>query len=121
MQRLARSAVLLALLTCNTPHAEDDAATDATLFTRQYAKQKLHASVAGNDCRVFVISTETPLNDEVVESIQYGTGSYSAFGGAEQFAHDRGLRAVVYRDSTGALWTYGATTRDEAQSMASCR
>lgn len=121
MQWLARSALVLTLLACNAPHAEKDAAAGATAFTRQHAKHKLHASVAGSDCRVLVIRTETPLNDTLVESIQYGTGDYEAFGGADQFAHDRGFRAVVYRDAIGALWTYGATTRDEARSMPECR
>ena len=121
MQLFARSALLLALLTCNAPPAERDAGHDATAFTRQHAKHKLHASVAGSDCRVLVIRMETAFSNDLVESIQYGTGGYGAFGGAEQFAHERGFRAVVYRDSTGALRTYGAITRDEAQSMPNCR
>jgi hypothetical protein len=121
MPWLARSALCLALLACNDPRAGKDAANDATAFTRQHAKHKLHASVAGHDCRVLVISTKAALNKDLVESIQYGTGDYMAFGGADQFAHERGFRAVVYRDSTGAFRTYGAITRDEAQSMPHCR
>jgi hypothetical protein len=121
MPWLTRSALILALLTCNDPRAEKDAATGAATFTRQHAKHKLHASVAGRDCRVLVITTEAALNDHLVESIQYGIGDYVAFGGADQFAHERGFRAVVYRDSTGPFRTYGAITRDEARSMPHCR
>lgn len=121
MPLFARSVLLLALLTCDGPRAERNAATNATAFTRQHAKHKLHASVAGGDCRVLAIRTDTALNDDLVESIQYGTGGFGAFGGAERFARERGFRAVVYRDPTGALWMYGATTRDEARSMPLCR
>jgi hypothetical protein len=120
MQRIARLALVLTLIACNARRAGHEAAADAATFSRQHAKHQLHASVAGSDCRVLAIETETAFNDENVESIQYGTGDYGAFGGAERFAHDRGFRAVVYRDSNGALWTYGATTRDEAQSLPRC-
>lgn len=77
-------------------------------------------SVAGSDCRVLLLTIETAVDDELVESIHYGTGGYDAFGGAEQFARDHGFRAVVYRDAGGGLWTYGATTRDEARSIQPC-
>jgi hypothetical protein len=52
--------------------------------------------------------------------MQYGTGPYAAFGGVEEFAQDRRFRAVVYRDAAERLWTYGATSRDEARSMPRC-
>jgi hypothetical protein len=121
MQWLARSVLFLALLTCNDPGGGKDATTDATVFARLHAKQKLQASAAGSDCRVLVIRTEAALNDDLVESIQYGTGDYGAYGGADEFARKRGFRAVVYRDPAGAIRTYGATTRDEAQTMPYCR
>jgi len=121
MERIARLALVFALVACNAPRAEKSAAKAAAEFTRQHAKHKLHAFVAGSDCRVLLISTATTFDDELVETIQYGTGDYGAFGGVDQFAHERGFRAVVYRDSNDALWTYGATTRDEARSLPRCR
>jgi hypothetical protein len=119
MQRIARLALVFALA-CHAPHAGNDATNDAASFTKQHAKHKLKATAAGSDCRVLVIETEATFDDDLVESIQYGTSGYDAFGGAEQFARDRGFRAVVYRDAAGRLWTYGATTRDEAQSLPGC-
>ena len=121
MQRLVGSALVFSLLACNTPRAGEEAALAADLFTRQHRKHELRASVAGSDCRVLLIRGETAFEDDLVESIQYGVGSYDAFGGVEQFARDRGFRAVVYRDPAGEFWTYGATTRAEAQSMPRCR
>jgi hypothetical protein len=121
MQWLARSALVFALVGCNTPRAEQAAKAAAEAFTRQHATHRLHAFAAGSDCRVLLVSIETSADDELVESIHYGTGGYGAFGGVEQLAHDRGFRAVVYRDASGGLWTYGATTRDEGQSLPRCR
>jgi hypothetical protein len=121
MQWLAGLALLFAILGCNSDRADDAASAAAKAFTRQHAAHKLHASVAGSDCHVLLISTEIAFDDELVESIHYGTGGYGAFGGVEQLAHDRGFRAVVYRDRQGGLWTYGATTRDEARALPRCR
>jgi hypothetical protein len=121
MRRITRLALVLALAACNGPRAGHDAADNAALFTRRHAKHQLRASVAGSDCHVLVIETKAEFDDDLVESIQYGIGDYDAFGGADQFTHERGFRAVVYRDSAGHLWTYGATTRDEAQSIPRCR
>lgn len=120
MQPFVRSALVLALIAC-APRAEKRAATAAATFTHQHAEHELHAFVAGSDCRVLAIETRSTFDHETVESIQYGVGDYDAFGGADQFAKERGFRAVVYRDSAGALWTYGATTRDEARSLRRCR
>jgi hypothetical protein len=121
MQWLVRSALVFALVGCDTPRADEPAAAAAEAFSRQHAIQKLHAFVAGSDCRVLLVSTSSTFDDDLVESIHYGTGGYGAFGGVEQLSHDRGFRAVVYRDPAGGLWTYGATTRDEARSMPRCR
>lgn len=120
MQRFMRSAFVLALVACNAQPASREAAA-ADLFTREHRKHRLQAAAAGSDCRVLLIVTETQFDDDLVESIHYGTGDYDAFGGVEQFARDRGFRAVVYRDPGGGLWTYGATTRDEARSLPRCR
>jgi hypothetical protein len=122
MQWFVRAALVVALGACNHPARTGQTAADvAEAFTRQHAKHNLSASVAGSDCRVLLITIESTFDDELVESIHYGTGGYEAFGGAEQLARDRRFRAVVYRDSTGELWTYGATTRDEARSLPRCR
>ncbi|HKR62666.1 MAG TPA: hypothetical protein VJZ00_02950 [Thermoanaerobaculia bacterium] len=121
MQWMIQVALVLTLFSCNAPRATHNATVAANSFTRQNAAHQLRASVAGSDCGVLLISTETALDDDIVESIQYGTGVYGAFGGAEEFAGDRGFRAVVYRDSTGELWTYGATTRNEARGLPQCK
>jgi hypothetical protein len=60
------------------------------------------------------------LDQTTVEKIHYGTDEYTSNGGVEQFAHSR-FRAVVYRDPSGVVRTYGATTLDEARSMPRCR
>lgn len=120
MQRLMRSALVLALVACNAqPVSREAGAADS--FTQQHRKHKLQATAAGSDCRVLLIAIETQFDEDLVESIHYGTGDYGAFGGVEQFARDRGFRAVVYRDPSDGLWTYGATTRDEARSLPRCR
>jgi hypothetical protein len=119
MQRFTISALVLTLIACSAQPVSREA-TAADLFTREHRKHKLQATPAGSDCRVLLIAIETQFDDDLVESIHYGTGDYGAFGGVEQFAHDRGFRAVVYQDPNGGLWTYGATTRDEARSLPRC-
>ena len=120
MQRFMRSALVLAFIACHAQPVRREA-TAADLFTREHKTHRLQASAAGSDCRVLLIATETQLDDDLVESIHYGTGGYDAFGGGEQFARDRGFRAVIYRDPSGGLRTYGATTHDEARSLPRCR
>ncbi len=117
----SRTALFLLLLACHAHRAGKEAIAAADLFTRQHEARQLRASVAGSDCRILLIRIGTGADDALVESIHYGTQPYDAFGGVEQFAHDRGFRAVVYRDAAGNLRTYGATTRDEARSMPGCR
>jgi hypothetical protein len=121
MQPFVRSALVLALLSCTAERAGEAEAAAAQSFTRQYDKHKLHASVAGSDCRVLLITSETALDKDLIESMHYGTDGYSAFGGVEQLSRDRGFRAVVYGDPNGGLWTYGATTQDEARTIPRCR
>lgn len=120
MQRFLRSLCVLALIACDAQPVSKEA-TAADLFTREHTQHKLQATAAGSDCRVLLVAIETRFDDDLVESVHYGTGSYGAFGGVEQFARDRGFRAVVYRDPAGGLWTYGATTKDEARSLPRCR
>jgi hypothetical protein len=122
MQRFARSALVHARRACSTKRTGAAATLAAAAsFTLKHATHKLHAAVAGSDCRVLLISIDATFDRDLVESIHYGTGDYYEFGGVEQFAHDHEFRAVVYRDADGGLWTYGATTRDEARSLSRCR
>ncbi len=120
MQWIVRAALAFALIACHVNRADNAAIAAAASFTRQHTKHKLHASVAGSDCQILLITIETAFDDDLVESIHYGTDGYDAFGGVEQFAHDHEFRGVVYRDASGGLWTYGATTRDEARSLSPC-
>lgn len=122
MKRLFVLSVLTALSACGfNPDAEMPVAAARTL-TRQYAKQKLDADAAGTDCLILLVRTKKVVDHATIEAIHYGTGDYIAYdGGVQQYAEDRKFRAVVYRDSAGGLWTYGATTRDEAKSMPVCR
>lgn len=121
MHPFIRSSLALLLLACNANRADKDAAAAAELFTRQYETRQLRASVAGSDCRILLIRIGDDADEDRVASIHYGTGGYDAFGGGEQFAHDRGFRAVVYRDAGERLWMYGNTDREEAQSLPRCR
>jgi len=120
MQWFMRTAFVLALIACDAPPVRREQ-TAAASFTRAHTNHKLQATAAGSDCRVLLVATEAQFDDDLVETIHYGTGDYDAFGGVEQFAHERGFRAVVYRDPSGGLWTYGATTREEARSLPRCR
>jgi len=82
----------------------------------------LRASAAGEDCLVLIIRTDRTLDDRTVEAIHYGTGERTAYpGGIQQFAIDKRFRAVLYRDADRGLWTYGSITREEAQSIETCR
>ena len=115
-----RRLMLLLLVACNMPRAERETRAAADLLSRDYAKQELEAKVAGTDCKILLVESEAPLDNVTIESIHYGTGEYGAHGGVEQFAHRR-FRAVVYRDESGVVRTYGSTTLDEARSMPRCR
>ena len=122
MRRLAITLAALLFCRCHEDPQTRRALEAAQRFSNQYANQDLKASVAGSDCLVLLIRSHTRLNDTAVETIHYGIGSFTAYkGGAAQFADDEKFRAVVYRDGSGKLWTYGSTTIDEAQSLPSCR
>jgi hypothetical protein len=78
----------------------------------------------GSDCNVLSVRSAIALDDSMVETLQYGTGveAYDIFrGGVQQFCLDHGFHAVVYRDSAGHLWTYGAITVRETDALAACR
>ena len=116
-----RRLLLLLLVACNVDPGTQKSIAAANLLSREYRNQELQAAAAGHDCGVLLIESESRLDTTAVESIHYGTGAYGALGGAEQFAEDRRFRAVVYRDRSGIVRTYGATTLDEARSMPRCR
>jgi len=115
-----RRLMLLLLFACNVPHADKATIAAADMLTRDYETKELDARVAGTDCKVLLIEAEMRLDQTTVEKIHYGTDEYAANGGVEQFAHPR-FRAVVYRDPSGVVRTYGSITLDEAQSMPRCR
>ena len=124
MNRLiAISIVAVLAAACDSgPKAEARVIAAADAWTRKFESERLEARVSGSDCLVLLIRSKTPLDDATVESIHYGTRPYGAYeGGVQQFAEDRKFRAVVYRDDSAEVWTYGSTTRDEAQSLAVCR
>ena len=120
MVRLLIPALALTLFACHTHHAKADRIAAADLLTQAYERQQLEAFVGGTDCLALIIRANTRLDDSLVESMQYGTGPYVAFGGVEVFAEQRRFRAVVYRDAADGLWTYGAVSRHEARSMPRC-
>jgi hypothetical protein len=122
MKRLPVFGFLIALLACDLNPGAKIPVAAAQIATRQYAQQHLRADAAGDDCGVLLIQTKNVFDNALVESIHYGIGEYDAFnGGMQQFAETKGFRAVVYRDATGDLWTYGSITLDEARTMPSCR
>lgn len=120
MKRLP--AALLILAACTYDPAAQVSIDAANTITRDYAPQNLKAYAAGTDCLVLLIRAGTPLNDTAVETLHYGNGeSVLHPGGLQQFAEEKKFRAVAYRDSEGALWTYGSITRQEAQTVRPCR
>jgi hypothetical protein len=114
---------MVALVRCDArPRADVAVAAAADAWSRQYASERLEARVSGNDCLVLLIRSRARLDRPTVESIHFGTPPYMAYeGGVQQFAEDRQFRAVVYRDGSGELWTYGSTTSEEAASLPVCR
>jgi hypothetical protein len=117
----------LLLLGCCTEHVtrpQVPAVRDLAphLARPPYAQWKFDAAAAGDDCAVLFLRSRVLLDDSSVEAIHYGAGGYALpDGGLQQFARDRSFRAVVYRDASGVLWTHGATTRREAESLVECR
>ncbi|HEY0158223.1 MAG TPA: hypothetical protein VGF28_13145 [Thermoanaerobaculia bacterium] len=120
MHRLLYPWLALVLLACNHHQAGERHAAAADLFTQTYEARNLEASVGGTDCLVLIIDAGTPLDDTLVESMQYGTGPYEELC-VEQLAEERRFRAVVYRDAAKHLWTYGAIDLEEARSLPRCR
>lgn len=121
MKRLTHLAVLIALLACNFNPDAEVAIAAAQLLSRQYASRELRIDAAGHDCRILLVDTNATFDPKMIESLHYGTGDHHEYdGGIQQFAEDEKFRAVVYRDTSGGVWTYGATTLDEAKELQPC-
>lgn len=129
MRSLATLALALSLLACDRPVAEPkiDPVTDpvlaANLFTHRYATSRMsswnvRAAAAGPQCDILRVQVDMVLESSMVAAMHYGQGAYDIYpGGVGQFAAERGFRGVVYHDSTGRQWTYGAVPR----SLQPCR
>ena len=115
MKRLPHIAVLIAMFACDFNPAAEAPVNAASTLAKRYEQQKLNIHAAGHDCRILVVQANTPLDRATVESLHYRTD------GIQQSAEDEKFRAVVYRDEAGGMWTYGATTLEEAKEMRLCR
>jgi hypothetical protein len=119
-------AVSLTVTTCDTMRDEIHAAA-ADHFTERYSRSRLsawnvRADAAGRDCAVLFIEASLILEDAMVEAMHYGAGAYDIYdGGVQQFCRDRAFRGAAYKDSTGKIWTFGAVTEAEAESLKRCR
>lgn len=102
-------------------------ASAASLFTSHYAQSRmsewdLQARAAGNDCTVLFVETPMIMDDSIVEALHYGAGAYDVYdGGVQRFYRERSFRAVTYKDGSGKLWTYGAVTEAEAETLEACQ
>ncbi|HEX8617247.1 MAG TPA: hypothetical protein VF911_06655 [Thermoanaerobaculia bacterium] len=112
---------------CNPDRQNNAYVVAAENFTQRCSKSRLapwnvRAAAAGADCEILVVQTSIILEDSLVEALHYGTGNYGIYdGGVQNFSRNSEFRAVAYKDSTGAVWTYGATTADEAKTLKPCR
>lgn len=121
MKRLTHLAVLIALLACDFDPAAEVPVAAAQTLSRQYGSRELRIDAAGHDCRILLVDTNATFDPRMVESLHYGTADDREYdGGIQQFAEDERFRAVVYRDASGGVWTYGATTLDEAKELQPC-
>jgi hypothetical protein len=116
----------LTVTTCDTM-SDDIHVMAADHFTRRYSQSRLsawnvRADAAGSDCAVLYIEASLILEDAMVEAMHYGAGRYDIYdGGVQQFCRDRAFRGAAYKDSTGKMWTFGAVTREEAETLKRCR
>jgi len=107
--------------------ARDSRIAAADLFTRRYEHSRfsgwdIHANAAGGDCHVLLIRASIVLDDSMIEAIHYGAGSYGVVnGGVQQFYRDWWFRGVAYKDASERVWTYGAVTLGEGETLEPCR
>ncbi|MEA2489388.1 MAG: hypothetical protein QOH21_1180 [Acidobacteriota bacterium] len=82
----------------------------------------IRARAAGHDCGVLLVDIGVNMEDVLVNGLQYGVAPYEiAEGGLHRFSREHSFRAVAYRDAAGRIWTYGAISRTDAESMVPCR
>lgn len=104
----------------------DNRMAAARSFTGIYEHSRLskwtvRASVAGAGCDVLFVRTSIILEDSMIEAMHYGAGAYDVYpGGVQQFYRDRAFRGVAYKDSSERVWTYGAVTTAEGESLTPC-
>jgi hypothetical protein len=133
--KLVSLLLLLSVLACesNQPASpgistpRDTRIAAAHAFTGRYAHSRLsgwdiRASAAGADCDVLFVRTSIILEDSMIEAMHYGAGAYDVYtGGVQQFCRDRTFRGVAYKDASEKVWTYGAVTIGEGESLELCR
>lgn len=101
-------------------------ASAASLFTSHYAHSRmsawaLKAHAAGTDCTILFVQTPMIMDDSIVEALHYGAGAYDVYaGGVQRFYRERSFRAVVYKDGSERLWTYGAIANGEVEALEPC-
>jgi hypothetical protein len=121
---------LLAATACRShppsPPKHDLHVTAANVFTQRYAHSrfagwKVRASASGSGCDVLLVETSVIMEDSMVEAMHYGAGAYGVVdGGVQQFSRDHSFRGVVYKDSSGRIWTYGGVTESEVRTLKRC-
>ncbi len=127
MHRMLAIPLFLLAAACGPNRTNQAHVSAAEAFTRRFSESRLsewkvRAAAAGKDCSVLLIQTSIIMEDSLVEALHYGSGAYSVYdGGVQSFYRHRAFRAAVYKDSTGKIWTYGATTTTEAKSLEHCR
>ena len=82
----------------------------------------IHARAAGHDCGVLLVDVGVNMEDVLVDGLQYGVEPYTiTTGGVHAFSRTHFFRGVAYRDAAGRVWTYGAISRTDAESLVPCR
>ena len=127
---VALSLLALICASCESPRPpteREHRIAAARRFTRQFGLSALsawnvRASAAANDCGVLYVEVSVPLDEPMVETMHYGTGSYDVNrGGVQRFCRERSFRGVVYRDASGRTWAYGATDAAEVATLQPCQ
>jgi hypothetical protein len=127
MRRMLGISLLIAFAAACDGGTSNAYVTAANTFTQHYSQSRLarwnvRASAAGSDCAILIVQTSIILEDSLVEAMHYGAGAYAVYdGGVQNFYRKGAFRGVAYKDSTGRVWTYGATTVAEAHSLKPCR
>lgn len=111
---------LLALARCDAKPAVSRASVvrgDSSVSARE--PWNIRTRPAGKDCDVLFVETGLVLDAAMVEAMHYGTGPFRSRGKG-MYSRAQGFRGVVYKDTTGKIWTYGSVTEAEARSLPRC-